>query len=371
VAKLLLKHGANANSCCVNKYTPLHIACYDGHMKCVQALLLCHGGVEVDVKNSDGNTPLDYARRQGHESIVNILEKHMKAQQQRKAVQAEQTVGITNSITLQNISSTPKETDEASSSKEVTTSTTTPHDLELEKKPSKEKNRHGEGHALEKKLQVLEAKYVHQQNQIQELEAQKHSQCATTEVLVSNLEKIQEMLEKQFKTQQALVKENTASLEQKINSTTQEKLKMQASESQTYLQGANEVHTDTLKKIQEMLEKQFKTQQALVKENIAVLEQKIDLRDQEFKTFSQQQYERCSTSSKRKMANDDDIDEGPNSKRMKVTHDVNEGTKMMKLEKGVVTIQQSMERMERKSFRKDIILIGLGGALKFIFGSSR
>jgi hypothetical protein len=44
---------------------------------------------------------------------------------------------------------------------------------------------------------------------------------------------------------------------------------------------------------------------------------------------------------------------------------------MMSLEKGVVTIQQSIEKMERKSFRKNIILIGLCGALSFISGSSK
>ena len=85
VVKLLLKHGANVNSCTVNKWTPLHSACNNGHVKCVEALL-CHGA-EVDVKNDiNGKTPLELTHKKGHESIVNILKEHMKAQQKRKVV---------------------------------------------------------------------------------------------------------------------------------------------------------------------------------------------------------------------------------------------------------------------------------------------
>ena len=406
-------------------------------MKYVEALL-CHGA-EVDVKKDiNGKTLLALARQNGHEFIVNIRKEHMKAQQKRKVVDyADNTndISSTDSISSQNISSTSEETNEASCN-DVTTSTASPHNLEPEKKNSK-KMIHNEGNALQKKLQVLEDKYAHQEEsevislekKIQVLlEAQKASQCSATEELTSSLAKIQEVLEKHLTNQQALVKENMSLLEQKLHSTIQETLKMQVSEAEKCVQGGasneEEVATDALKRMIQVLEQQVTNQQALVKEKIVLLEQKIDLKDQEFKTCSQctgttleattnalkkkievlekqvndthsqaeekiqtaveqkldskiqdameQQYEYLSRSSfKRKAADDDDI-EGPakSSKRLKATYGEHEkASKMMSLEKGVVTIQQSIEKMERKSFRKNIILIGLCGALSLVSGS--
>ena len=382
VVKLLLKHGANTNACNVYKHNPLHLACYYGHLKCVQALL--RHDME-DVKDKGGITPFDciegindcagrikfYGGVHGgvHEGagIVNILKEHMKALQKRKDDEAGITHDSKDSITSEKVSSAPKKKDEENSNK-VQRNTTTTHDLELKIKASEESHRN-EVTSLKKKLQALEEKIVPQsevEKKIQEmLEAQKHSQCNTTSEVTSNFVKIQEVLEKQFNNQQALVEKTMTFLEQKLDSKDQQ--------IQTFSQCSLEATTDALKKnIQELDQK-----------SEVALEEKLDSKIHD---AMEQQYERlserlsislkekidngCNTSSSKRMGLDNDI-EGPNSKRLKVTDDDNEGTKMMNLEKGVVTIQQSMERIERKSFRKDIILIGLGGALKFIFGSSR
>jgi hypothetical protein len=52
--------------------TPLHVACYQGYSD-VAALLLTHRGVELNVLDIDGYTPLMWAASKGNEKIVGLL----------------------------------------------------------------------------------------------------------------------------------------------------------------------------------------------------------------------------------------------------------------------------------------------------------
>ncbi|EDQ88308.1 uncharacterized protein MONBRDRAFT_26336 [Monosiga brevicollis MX1] len=54
--------------------TPLHRACYYGHVKVVE-ILLKHG-VYVEAKDNDSQTPLHYACTYGHDKVVEMLLKH-------------------------------------------------------------------------------------------------------------------------------------------------------------------------------------------------------------------------------------------------------------------------------------------------------
>jgi ankyrin repeat protein len=105
---LLLQNGANINSKNHNGLTPLHVASYCGESAIVNTLiekgaevnvkakdgvtalhaaaskgnldtikLLINKGAEVDAKTSkDGLTPKDFASREGHETVVDILSKY-------------------------------------------------------------------------------------------------------------------------------------------------------------------------------------------------------------------------------------------------------------------------------------------------------
>ena len=53
------------------KTTPIHTACYNGDIKAVSAFL--EAGVNTEVVNVDGNTPLHTASRRGHADIVQTL----------------------------------------------------------------------------------------------------------------------------------------------------------------------------------------------------------------------------------------------------------------------------------------------------------
>jgi hypothetical protein len=133
-----------------------------------------------------------------------------------------------------------------------------------------------------------------------------------------------------------------------------------------------EATTDALKKKIQVLQKHANGTHTLVEKNIRTVVEEEKLLDSKIQHFMKRHFERLSSPPKKRKATDDDIEGSRNaSKRLKVFHDdENERTKMTSLEKGVVTIQQSIERMERKSFRKNIILIGLCGALKFMYGAS-
>lgn len=86
VAKLLLKAGANPNSCGKFDWTPLHYACWRGHPKIVGLLLKAGADPEArtarrtpscmpsGIAASAGHTPRDYARDAGHTDCVLALD---------------------------------------------------------------------------------------------------------------------------------------------------------------------------------------------------------------------------------------------------------------------------------------------------------
>jgi ankyrin repeat protein len=73
--KVLLKHGANVNSRRMDGSTPLLLACGRGLTKIVEILLA--GGASSDIPGgSKSLTPLTFARAQGHEAVMRLLQDH-------------------------------------------------------------------------------------------------------------------------------------------------------------------------------------------------------------------------------------------------------------------------------------------------------
>tara|TARA_Y100001960_G_scaffold305091_1_gene358906 strand:- start:3070 stop:4092 length:1023 start_codon:yes stop_codon:yes gene_type:complete len=56
-----------------NGYTPLHDAIWHGHTKAAEVLI--NAGARTDLKNYEGDTPLDLAKRYKYNDIVKLLEK--------------------------------------------------------------------------------------------------------------------------------------------------------------------------------------------------------------------------------------------------------------------------------------------------------
>jgi ankyrin repeat protein len=83
VAILLLAHGANPNI--QDKYyfrTPLHYAARNGAVDIVKEML--ERGADPTIRDHKGKTPLDLAREEGHDEIVQILTSHIQ-QMHRKS----------------------------------------------------------------------------------------------------------------------------------------------------------------------------------------------------------------------------------------------------------------------------------------------
>lgn len=69
--EILLKNRANINSCSKNKTSPLYIACLNGHE--YTAELLLSNGSDINSNTKDGTSPLIAACFQGHDNIVHLL----------------------------------------------------------------------------------------------------------------------------------------------------------------------------------------------------------------------------------------------------------------------------------------------------------
>jgi ankyrin repeat protein len=74
--ELLINNGANINARNRSGMTPLHAAALMGQYKAVE--LLVNKGADVNAKNNEGITPLQIASRKGYQSIVTLLEKHVR-----------------------------------------------------------------------------------------------------------------------------------------------------------------------------------------------------------------------------------------------------------------------------------------------------
>lgn len=72
---MLIHHGnIDINQGDYDKRTPLHLACGEGHILVVRALI--DNGANVNVEDRWGGTPLDDAKRCGHLNIVELLKQH-------------------------------------------------------------------------------------------------------------------------------------------------------------------------------------------------------------------------------------------------------------------------------------------------------
>lgn len=73
IAKLLIDAGADLDLKSDNEeWTALHSAVWFGHESLVKLLL--DSGAKIDAEHSLGETPLDFARKQGRKSIIELLE---------------------------------------------------------------------------------------------------------------------------------------------------------------------------------------------------------------------------------------------------------------------------------------------------------
>jgi ankyrin repeat protein len=67
----LLRAGADVNAKTSDNWTPLHVACYNGHLQVFQALR--EHGADIEATTSSGRTPLHFACAKGHLAVVNEL----------------------------------------------------------------------------------------------------------------------------------------------------------------------------------------------------------------------------------------------------------------------------------------------------------
>lgn len=74
VLVFLIKKGADPNARDVDRLTPLHWAAWLG--RTLSAKLLLKYGARTGLKDAEGRTPLDLARRNGHQPVVKLIEAH-------------------------------------------------------------------------------------------------------------------------------------------------------------------------------------------------------------------------------------------------------------------------------------------------------
>ncbi|EDQ84577.1 uncharacterized protein MONBRDRAFT_12720 [Monosiga brevicollis MX1] len=73
-SEMLLNHGADAKAKAWAGHAPLHWACIEGHVEVVE-MLLKHG-VDTEAKDNDGDTSLHLACGNDHVKVVEVLLKH-------------------------------------------------------------------------------------------------------------------------------------------------------------------------------------------------------------------------------------------------------------------------------------------------------
>eukprot|EP01091_Cochliopodium_minus_P003118 TRINITY_DN1295_c0_g1_i1.p1 TRINITY_DN1295_c0_g1~~TRINITY_DN1295_c0_g1_i1.p1 ORF type:complete len:184 (-),score=41.98 TRINITY_DN1295_c0_g1_i1:104-655(-) len=76
IISLLLENGANINQQDVHLETPLHLACWKGKENVVRILLL--NGANPKLKNADGHTALDVAKKYKNENCRILIKKYLK-----------------------------------------------------------------------------------------------------------------------------------------------------------------------------------------------------------------------------------------------------------------------------------------------------
>ena len=82
-----------------NGYTALHYAAFEEHLDIVEVLL--DHGTDINIKNKDGETPLDLARKANCKTVVSVLEKHINVQEDDNSIRAcDEVAALTNEIDL-------------------------------------------------------------------------------------------------------------------------------------------------------------------------------------------------------------------------------------------------------------------------------
>jgi len=70
----LIKNGADVNAKAKENLTPLHTAAVRGNIDTVE-LLINNGADPLAYSSKDNATPIDFAKREGHQDVVNLLSK--------------------------------------------------------------------------------------------------------------------------------------------------------------------------------------------------------------------------------------------------------------------------------------------------------
>jgi ankyrin repeat protein len=72
LANILLKCNSSVNLCSTGGFTPLHVACKNGHIDVVNSLLKCNSS--VNLCDTDGYTPLHVASMKGLTKHLTVWE---------------------------------------------------------------------------------------------------------------------------------------------------------------------------------------------------------------------------------------------------------------------------------------------------------